>query len=86
MFSYLHHVALRPPTRAMRFDDFLKVATLGFKCPSRMYDLYTLIKYSIDIFVIGISLCRGGGECITLLVRMCEKGTERGSYSALQDE
>lgn len=61
VFSYLHHVALRPPTRAMRFDDFLKVATLGFKCPSRMYDLYTLIKYSIDIFVIGISLCRGGG-------------------------
>lgn len=51
-----------------------------------MYDLYTLIKYSIDIFVIGISLCRGGGECITLLVRMCEKGTERGSYSALRDE
>lgn len=61
VFSYLHHVALRPPTRAMRFDDFLKVATLGFKCPSRIYDLYTLIKYSIDIFVIGISLCRGGG-------------------------
>lgn len=60
MFSYLHHVALRPPTCAMRFDDFSKVAMLGFKCPSRICDLYTLIKYSIDISVIGISLCRGG--------------------------
>lgn len=68
----------------MRFDDFAKVATLRFKCPSRIYDLYTLIKYSIDIFVKGVSLCRGGGVHY-IAGEDVRKGTERGSYSALRD-